>query len=149
MNVHYRQRYIVVSDKGTFCKSLWIEASAKRPECKPFGCVRTGSASPAGLAGRDGLHLGAATCHRARSRLPSACSFCEMRIVSISAFKAPTSEKIWVAAAQTLCVGKKSKFKQTHKQNLYRSFDLVDVIVERRLSLGIYLVSFGFSSLKS
>ena len=62
-----------------------------------------------------------------------------MHIVSISAFKAPTPEKIWVAA-QNLCVGKKSKFKQTLKQNLYRSFDLVDVIVERRLSLGVYLV---------
>ena len=37
MSLLYRQRYIVISlssDKCTYCKSLWIKASAERPECK-------------------------------------------------------------------------------------------------------------------
>ena len=126
-----------------------MRASAKRPDCKPFGrdrsvppqCAFLSQPSRSRWQRRTPSRSG--TCHCARVRLPSACSFCEMRIVSISAFKAPTPEKIWVAA-QNLCVGKKSKFKQTHKQNLYRSFDLVDVIVERRLRL-VYTLSLSDS----
>jgi hypothetical protein len=64
----YERHVSLSSDQCTYCKTLWITASAKRPECK---CeFVTLSALRGGKAPRDLAHLGAAdgaVAHRGRA----------------------------------------------------------------------------------